>query len=289
MGTFVCPVSGCQKELSRLQGMHFRSVHDCNPAGWVKEQHGSEIKEKYASGLGSYAIATEYEWLTPDMVCKVVDTRIHREAVSGSNNPMKRDEVAVQFQGDKNPAKRPDVREKISKALTGRTLSKEAREKISRKNKGNEVSETHRELISEASSKRDTSYMQTEEYSKALSDSLTGREPTYPTPYTVAGLSHTVRSSWEEEIALLFVENEISYRYEEEFQLSIGSYYPDFVVDTDVVEVKGFSNERSVDKATAFMDEFPAYRYVVVGDKVPCDVHIPWEQRTELLEVLNDV
>lgn len=289
MSTFICPVVGCKKELSRLQVMHFRASHDCDPAEWVEEQYGRELEEKYSTGLGSYAIATEYEWLTPDMVCEVIETRSHREAISGSTNPMKRDEVSVQFQGHNNPAKRPEVREKISKAVTGHTLSKEAREKISRKNKGNEVSEAHREAISRAASKRDTSYMQTEAYRKTLSEALKGCEPTYPTPYSVDGLSHDVRSSWEEEIATMLVENGISYSYETEFQLSIGSYYPDFILDTEVIEVKGFSNERSIEKATAFMNEYPAYRYVVVGDKIPCDVHIPWQQRSKLLGVLNDV
>lgn len=289
MSTFTCPVSGCKKELSRLQVMHFRAAHDCDPVEWVKEQHGSELEKTYSAGKGSYAVATEYEWLTPDMVCEIIETRTHPEAMGGRTNPMKRDEVSVQFQGDNNPAKRPEVREKISEAVTGHTMSKEAREKISRKNRGNKISETQREAISQASSKRDTSYMQTEAYSKALSDSLKGREPTYPTPYSVDELSHDVRSSWEEEVATLLVENDIPYTYETEFELSVGSYYPDFVLTTDVVEVKGFSNERSVKKATAFLNEFPGYRYVVVGDEIPCDVHIPWEQRAELLEVLNDV
>ena len=268
--------------------MHFKAAHDCKPAEWVREHYGAELEEQYSTGLGSYAIAERYEWLTPDMVCGIVDTRTQRDAITGDTNPMKRDEVSKQFRGINNPAKRSDVREKISEAVTGHTLDDEAREKISQKNTGNEISEAHREAVSQAASKRDTSYMQTETYSKALSKSLKGREPTYPRPYSVDRLTHDVRSSWEEEIATLLVENDFSYCYEKEFQLSIGSYYPDFVLEADVVEVKGFSNERSIKKATSFIDEFPAYRYIVVGDKIPCDIHIPWDQRQELLEVLND-
>lgn len=288
MAGFVCPVSGCQKELSRLQVMHFRASHGCDPSEWVEERYGPELEEKYDSGVGSYAIASDYDWLTPDMVCEVVDTRSHEDAVSSDNNPMKRAEVAEQFRGEENPAKRPDVREKISAAVSGFTHSQEAKEKISRKNTGNEISDQQRQKISEASSNRDTSYMQTEEYSEALSEALTGREPTYPTPYDVDELSHSVRSSWEEEIAMRLTENEIQYVYEEEFELSVGSYYADFVVDEFVIEIKGFANERSVKKATAFIDEYRDYTYVVVGDKIPCDVHIPWEERDELLEVITD-
>lgn len=288
MTEFTCPVSDCQKNLSRLQVMHFRASHDCDPSEWVTEQYGQELKEKYESGVGSYAIADEYEWLTPDMVCEVVDTRDHGKAVNSENNPMKRPEVAEQFRGEANPAKRADVREKISTALSGHSHSQETKDKISRKNSGNEISAQHRQKISEAASRRDTSYMQTEEYSTALSEALTGREPTYPTPYDVDGLSHSVRSSWEEEIAILLSENSIEYVYEEEFELSVGSYYADFVVDDQVIEVKGFADERSVEKATAFIDEFQDYTYVVVGDRIPCDVHISWEERNELLEVVAD-
>jgi hypothetical protein len=316
---------------------------------------------------------------------------------------MKREGIVKLFSGDTNPAKQQEVREKISSALTGHTLSSEAKQKISRKNTGNEIGAEHRKKIAEAASRRDTSYMKTEKYSNALSESLKGREPTYPTPYEVSELSHSVRSSWEEEIGTLLVENAVDYEYEKEFELSVGSYYADFVAGTVVIEVKGFANERSVSKATAFIEEYPdrdtsayprlqagverhparlsrqievrgphshgcygigempapnhkgrgtgggshgddtdsdgaslagpqpyegdkrefprcvagslrvrvgteglqspesdgripapegagggQYTYVVVGDKIPCDVHIPWEDRTELLEVLND-
>lgn len=288
MSEFICPVSGCQMELSRLQVMHFRASHDCDPHEWVTETHGSELQEKYDSGVGSYAIASEYEWLTPDMVCEVVDTRSQESSLRGNNNPMKRSDVAEQFRGESNPAKREDVREKISNAVSGFTHSQKAKEKISRKNTGNEIGEQARAKISTAASNRDTSYMQTEEYREALSEALVGREPTYPTPYDVDRLSHRVRSSWEEEIAIQLTENDIQYVYEEEFELSVGSYYPDFVVDEFVIEVKGFADERSVKKATAFIDEYVDLKYVVVGDQMPCDVHIPWERREKLLEVITD-
>ena len=268
--------------------MHFRSAHDCEPVEWVNSEYGSEIREQYASGSGSYTIAEKYEWLSSDMVCELVETRSRGEALEGENNPMKRDDVASQFSGENNPAKRPEVREKLRKSAKGNTHSKQTKEKISRKNSGNVVSEAHREKISEAASNRDTSYMQTEEYSRALSESLKGREPTYPTPRNVVELSHIVRSSWEEKIAMMLVENEIPYIYEKEFQLSVGSYYVDFVIDTIGVEIKGFSTERSIKKAKSFMEEFPTYTYVVVGDEIPCNIHIPWDKRSELLEVLNN-
>lgn len=288
MKGFVCPVSGCEKELSRLQVMHFRSAHDCDPSEWVATRHGTEIREVYSTGRGSYSIAREYEWLSPEMVTTVVDTRTHEESVSGEANPMRRDGVVSQFQGDTNPAKDPKVRERISEALTGRTHDESTKRKISRKNTGNTINEEHRKAVSEAASSIDRSYMQTEEYSQALSEALKGREPTYPTPYTVDELSHEVRSSWEEDIGKLLTENDIDYKYEPEFKLSEASYYPDFVTETSAIEVKGFASDRSVTKAEQFLEEYPSFTYVVIGDELPCDIHIPWEDRSRVVGVAED-
>ncbi len=268
--------------------MHFRSAHGCDPHKWVDEHYDTELEELYERGLGSDVIASEYEWLSSDMVCNLIETRTHDQALTGKTNPMKRDEVARHFRGEQNPAKRSEVREKTREAATGEKLSTEAKEKIARKNRGREVSEEHRKKISEAASNRDTSYLQTDAYSRAVSESLKGPEPTYLTSYDVEGLSHPVRSSWEEEIAKQLVENDIQYESEEEFVLSIGSYYPDFVVDAVVIEVKGFANERSVGKANAFTEEYPSYTYVVVGAEIPCDTRIPWERRSELPKVFDN-
>jgi hypothetical protein len=288
MGEFECPVEECNRELSRLQVMHFRARHDCDPNEWVQRNYGSEIKMRYKSGNGCYTIADEYEWLSSDMVESVVDTRSHRESVSGENNPMKRDKVRNQFRGEKNPAKQPSVREKIREANTGCKLSEEAKKKISRKNTGNEISESHREAIAKASTSMDRSYMQTEEYRQTLSNSLKGREPTYPSPYEVEELTHPVRSSWEEEIGRLLSVNGVEYDYETAFELATSTYYPDFITETNVIEVKGWANDRSVKKAELFMQEYSSYTYIVVGDKIPCDRHIPWEQRAQLIEVINN-
>lgn len=288
MSTFSCPVSGCNKELTRLQVMHFRAAHDCDPVEWVADRYGSTLKEEYATGVGSYAIAEKFEWLSADMVCEVVDTRTQQDSLQGGTNPMKRPGVAEQFTGEDNPAKRKDVRDAISTSLTGHAVSDETKAKISNKNTGNEISESHREAISEAASNRDTSYMQTDAYSEALSGSLLGREPTYPTPYTVTGIPHKVRSSWEADIASLLIANNIVYEYEREFKLTDGSYFPDFLLSDHVIEVKGFSDERSIRKARSFMQRFPSYSYVVVGDELPCDTHLSWDDRAEIIEVVTD-
>lgn len=287
MAEFICPVDGCEKELTRLQVMHFRAKHDCDPVDWVEENYGPEIKEMYASGKGCYAIAEHYNRLSPDLICDIVETRSLEESLSGSYNPMKREHVVEKVTGQNNPAKQPSVRKKISEAVTGHTLSEESRRKISEKNTGNEISAEHRRAVSVAASQRDTSYMQTDEYSEALSEGLKGREPTYPTPYEVAELSHKVRSEWEEQVSKLLLAEGIEYEYEREFELPSGSYYADFVTHQNVIEVKGWANDRSVRKANEFLERYPEYTYIVVGDELPCDVHLPWDRRYELPKVIE--
>lgn len=289
MTTFTCPVEECDNELSRLQVMHFRAQHGCDPVDWVTEYYGQQLREMYSTGVGSYSIADEYEWLSSDMVCEVVETRSHVQSLEGKNNPMRRKNVVKQFVGANNPSNRPDIREKIRVAVTGHTLSPEAKQKISEKNKGNVISKEHREAISKAASEMDRSYMQTSSYRNALSNALKGHAPTYPKPYEVEELGHSVRSSWEEAIGRLLVMGNFEYEYEHEFELSIGSYYPDFKVENIIIEVKGFATERSILKAEAFMKEFPRFYYVVIGDYIPCHHHLSWEERRRLPEVMSDV
>lgn len=289
MSTFICPVEGCEKELSRLQVMHFRAKHDCDPVEWVMENYGQQLQERYSAGVGSYSIAEEDEWLSSDMVCEVVDTQTHSQSLRGDNNPMRRENVVEHFIGANNPSKQPDVRAKISRAVTGNTLSQGAKQKISEKNKGNEICEEHREAISKAAAEMDRSYMQTNSYRKALSDALKGRPPTYPKPYEVDKLEHSVRSSWEEEIGKILVNENIEYEYEQKFELSVGSYYPDFQIGNVIIEVKGFASERSINKAEIFMTEFPRFYYIVIGDVIPCHYHLSWKDRHRLPEVMTDV
>lgn len=284
---FTCPVKDCTKGLHRLQVMHFRSAHGCDPVEWVTKEYGAEIKTTYSDGPGAYVIADEYEWLKPDMVLDIVDSQGHQESLRGDNNPMNRSDVVENFTEEDNPAKRPEVREKISEALDGHEVSEETRQKISEANTGNEISQEHREAIGEAAAKTDRSYTQTEEFGQKISEANKGREPTFPEPYEVEELSHMVRSSWEEAVGKLLGDEGINYSYEQEFELSDGSYYPDFIVDPEVVEVKGWVTDRAVDQAEQFMELYPSYRYTVVGNELPCDVHIPWEDRKKLREVFQ--
>lgn len=54
----------------------------------------------------------------------------------------------------------------------------------------------------------------------------------------------------------------------------------------EVVECEGWVNDHSIGRAKLFMRDFPKYEYIVVGSEMPCDTHIPWEDRKELVNYL---
>lgn len=169
-----------------------------------------------------------------------------------------------------NAAKRPEVRKKISEAKKGQTW---------------EMSEEGKRKISEAMSGE----------SHPL-HGVTGEEhPSYGVAsglklQTVEKTGHTVRSNWEKEMDLMLFEANIDYKYEPEtFKLSEElTYTPDFLVGDIVIEVKGWPNDISKKRAKLFLEKFSNYTYLVVGNKVPCDIFIEWENRQKLLEVLRN-
>lgn len=87
---------------------------------------------------------------------------------------------------------------------------------------------------------------------------------------------------------LILHKSRFEYDYEpKRFNLGDRGYWPDFVVkDSVVVEVKGYARERGIEIANDFIESFHEMKYVVVGDEMPCDTHIPWERRSELPELI---
>lgn len=176
-----------------------------------------------------------------------------------------------------NPAKRPEVREKLSEMrkgeknpFYGKSHTEEALKKISESTSG----ENHHLY------------------------GVTGED--HPSYGIASGLKlqkveetgHRVRSNWEKEIDLMLHRNDIDYKYEPRtFKLPNGdTYTPDFIVrEKIVIEVKGWPDERSKKRAELFMGEYPDYRYIVVGNKVPCDEHIEWKKRDRLLSSMARV
>jgi transposase-like protein len=110
--------------------------------------------------------------------------------------------------------------------------------------------------------------------------------------YRPDDLDHPVRSGWEHEIATRLTGHGIEYRYEQ-MEINYGNgrtYTPDFVTSDFLIEVKGrlFESGSEEQKARAAMNSVSDRQYVVVGTKLPADVHIAWEDREELIGVLAD-
>lgn len=105
----------------------------------------------------------------------------------------------------------------------------------------------------------------------------------------VEELGHNVRSGWEKDVGLLMKRNNIDYSYEDEvFVLERGCrYIPDFFLDDYIVEVKGRVRGNTKKKARLLMEQ-EKREYIVVGTKIPCDIHIPYSDRERLIEVVEE-
>ncbi|MDY6761606.1 MAG: NUMOD3 domain-containing DNA-binding protein [Candidatus Nanohaloarchaea archaeon] len=175
-----------------------------------------------------------------------------------------------------NPAKRPEVRQKLSAQRQG------SRNPFH----GEEHTEEALEKMAEASSGQNNPW-----------HGMTGED--HPAYGNVSGLKlqtveetgHTVRSNWEKEIDLLLHKSGFDYAYESRtLELSAElTYTPDFFVGDTVIEVKGWPDELSKKRAKKFLQEFPEYTYIVVGNEIPCDIFIAWDERETLVDVLSEI
>lgn len=171
--------------------------------------------------------------------------------------------------GEDNPNKDPERKKKISETM----------KEVHREGSGNYGDRDRQWMMDNVINKRDDEYLY--EGNPVIDDHLIS------TPKFVEQTGHTVRSSWEKDIDLMLYKSGINYEYEPtRFDIGDRKYMPDFVVDDKVVEVKGYVDGKAADKAEMFMDEYPEFEYIVVGSKIPCDIHIPWEDREELISNL---
>jgi hypothetical protein len=104
-------------------------------------------------------------------------------------------------------------------------------------------------------------------------------------------LDHIVRSTWEADVAELLLNAGVDYEYESlEVYYGEGSTYtPDFVTDQYVIEVKGhlYEPEKVIKKARAAMSDLDNRQFVVVGTAIPANIHIPWENRSQITELFG--
>ena len=126
----------------------------------------------------------------------------------------------------------------------------------------------------------DANPMRDPEVAAKVSEALKGHEPTGGYPHNVRydeDLGHVVRSDWEHDVATALQEAGVGYEYEPEFELSDSSYYPDFLVDDKVIEVKGnVEMWGRAEKVKEFLEIYgDDYNLVVVGDeRLPHHEHI---------------
>jgi len=122
----------------------------------------------------------------------------------------------------------------------------------------------------------DDNPMRDPEVAAKVSEALMGHEPTGPKVRYCDELGHYVRSEWEYEVATALDDAGVEYEYEPAFELSNSVYYPDFLVDDTVIEVKGVAELWGrTEKVEEFLDKYGnEYEFVVVGDgELPHDDH----------------
>ncbi|SNR51745.1 homing endonuclease associated repeat-containing protein [Halorubrum vacuolatum] len=109
-------------------------------------------------------------------------------------------------------------------------------------------------------------------------------------------LDHWVASVLELKVAELLVDIGVEYEYEGlTIEYDDGrSYTPDFVTADYVIECKGQDwgdlynqDVTAEDKAEAAMDSLETRKYVVIGAKIPADIHIRWDDRAAIHELFE--
>lgn len=158
--------------------------------------------------------------------------------------------------------------------LEGTTRSEEECQAISEGQKGQSFSEEHKKALSESNK---------ETWQKE------GRSPQGPQRIEVEETGHVVDSSWEVKVDKLLHEWDVDYELDPPFELEDMTYHPDFQIGDIVVEVKGRLWDRCEERAEGFMNQYPQYTYIVVGnDSLPHDVHIPEDKAEKLRGIIDD-
>ena len=252
-GGFECP--NCAKETGSMRGLasHWDQIHDDPRPDWiyysVSEEHGENISK-----------AQRGRELSEE----------HKQKLADSDY----------YQSD-------EYQEKMSEALSGREKSEEHKEKIAESMSG----ENNPMYGSYGEEHHNHGVTWSEETREKMSEARKGISGGGKTDtQTVNETGHVVKSSWEAKVDRLLYNNNAEFEYEPEtFKFESGrAYTPDFIVSGEiVVEVKGHIwNDWDKERASLFMDQYPDYTYIVVGEKLPCDLHYPWDNMEQLTEVL---
>jgi len=236
------------------------------------------------------------------------------KALSGENNPMygkslseeHKQKISESLSGENHPfygcSHTEEAKRKMSESSKGISPSEEARQKM----KGISPSEEARQKIADSVSEYWNSLSENkkeeinEKRSKSISDAWNSKSEEelkewkeniskgiikagaggcdYNT-YKVDDLDHVVRSKWEKEVAYMLQDLEIEYEYEPVYKLENKKIHkPDFKTYNNVIiEVKGFADDKSIQKAKKFINLYENKRYIVVGDKMPSHSRVEYK------------
>lgn len=152
---------------------------------------------------------------------------------------------------------------------------------------GNSVREV--EEITGVSNTKVSEVVQQSGISRTISEAqqIKERKPFHKVDLT----GHVVHSLWEKEVDIMLYNSSLLYEYEpERYSVPSGTYLPDFVVeDKIVIEVKGWMIEDYIRKANEFYESVHNMVFMVVGNKIKCDIHLSWENRDQLIYKLKEV
>jgi len=218
----------------------------------------------------------------------------------GNTNPAKKDEVRKKISDARNRQK-----EKYSEMMSGRsnpmykskvevTCEMCGKKYLVIKSREDSTRFCGKKCLAKFNSKR----MKENNPTGTGKDNPAYGKATAPKPYYPDELDHIVRSSWEEEIALMFKENDINYFYEpNRFERipkngNASSYTPDFFVGFSVIEVKGWLE--NPEKYKSFYQAWKnIFDFIIVGNinesldsSKFCDKYIPWQEREKILEAI---
>lgn len=164
----------------------------------------------------------------------------------------------------------------------GKHLSAEHRKKISETHKGMTYGEETKKKLSKLAKVRMKNFVKNNK--KWVTN--------HPKLVYCPELGHGIRSSWEKEVGLILKNAGISYDYEKvRFDLGDCVYIPDFDITPKIyVEVKGYLNDEKIEKLKKFQKLYPDIKLIGIGkgNTEIYDIHLNWEERNEIVNILKN-